>query len=206
MLLAAGHKVPAVTARPLSDLPTDNNIAELHKCSPEAKSPPAKRARPAARSSPKQHDEGSQPAGAPFKLPPDLELLASMFGEHNALSLARFLLALLAGFQSLAELGLPSCQRHARLCTPADALHTGRMMLKRRSEKVTYTSVRHVVENMTKREFRVRVSSARAHSWKHTVRPTQPFAFYALCAQMKPPRTQQLAIHHPGYVPLLVAD
>lgn len=96
MLVAAGHKVPAVTARPLSDIPTDNNIAELHNCSPETKSPPAKRARPAARSSPKQHDEGSQPAGAPFKLPPDLELLASMFGEHSsnvALSLASFLLA-----------------------------------------------------------------------------------------------------------------
>ncbi|GFR41389.1 hypothetical protein Agub_g2072 [Astrephomene gubernaculifera] len=36
-----------------------------------------------------------------------------------------------------------------------DAVRTGRMMLKRRSEKVTYNSVRHVVENMTKREFRV---------------------------------------------------
>ncbi|EFJ44755.1 hypothetical protein VOLCADRAFT_94831 [Volvox carteri f. nagariensis] len=36
-----------------------------------------------------------------------------------------------------------------------DALRTGRMMLKRRSEKVTYSNVRHVVENMTKREFRV---------------------------------------------------
>ncbi|KXZ56409.1 hypothetical protein GPECTOR_1g364 [Gonium pectorale] len=36
-----------------------------------------------------------------------------------------------------------------------DALHTGRMMLKRRSERVTYNSVRQVVENITKREFRV---------------------------------------------------
>ncbi|GLC35961.1 hypothetical protein PLESTM_000387200 [Pleodorina starrii] len=88
----------------------------------DAKSPPAKRARSTVkdtapcRNSQRAEQNLQKPAAdSVFKLPADLELLASMF----------------------------------------DAVRTGRMMLKRRSEKVTYNSVRHVVENMTKREFRV---------------------------------------------------
>lgn len=98
------------------------------------------------------------------------------------------------------------------LRTPADALHTGRMMLKRRSEKVTYTSVRHVVENMTKREFRVRVcphvhtpNTKTTHlTREHALHPTQQLLLHTL-------RTDT-AIHKPaiilhlGYVSLLVAD
>ncbi|GLI68800.1 hypothetical protein VaNZ11_013299, partial [Volvox africanus] len=108
ILAAAGLTAPAVTAKSEqqhSSEPKDND------------SPPAKRARATVKDDPQGRSaelDKTLVDGA-FKLPAELELLASMF----------------------------------------DALRTGRMMLKRRSEKVTYSSVRHIVENMTKREFRV---------------------------------------------------
>ncbi|KAG2499180.1 hypothetical protein HYH03_002761 [Edaphochlamys debaryana] len=41
------------------------------------------------------------------------------------------------------------------LASMFEALQTGRNLLKRRNERVTYNSVKHIVENMTKRELRV---------------------------------------------------
>jgi hypothetical protein len=125
------------------------------KCSDEVSaSPAAQRARVAAvghlQRSPnraltptKAIHAAASPAGDPaVKLPPSLELLASMFGGCEVACRPG------VSAQQLQGAPLPLC---------ADALQAGRQMLKRRGEKTTYAALKRVVENVTKRDFRVRV-------------------------------------------------
>lgn len=159
MLAALGHVMPSPGP---ADSPTRcgaGGRGRSAETSPEARRPPAKQPRTLAASSREArsdivaHDAASS---ASQELPADLQLLGGMFGEdrdHSSGEQRQNPAAPLAKGTN----GHPHTSPHPQclLHFAAEALQAGRMLLKRRGEKVTYTTVRHIVENTTRREFRV---------------------------------------------------